>query len=375
MQCVKRTPLAILGTTAALLFSIAFVAGADQMRALPGTAPTAAAKPVVVAPAGLTPLPDLAFSYVSVENTTYPAGAAPQSLVVNNVIPSASSGVNKAPNPCGRSFTFPLQLIVKNIGQADFVPKGSAQAVSVTIGQWGGAKDLVKLPVTASQTMNFNVTLPTGKYLLNADIDLHNGVAEARADNNKLSWPLEVKCEVKAGAVMAPAFPAGTPSASIPTPKTLLPEIIADGGGMQIGGQFTAFANAIPVSVRSAQMMPTASSPTACRFSGKFQLKNTGGGAASMFDVYTMADSQQGVRSMNTGYSIPGMAPGEIYSQSFLLDLAPDTYSVILVIDPNHKLKQATQDVKKYLVKIKANCGSAGFGGGVQKMMTPAAPK
>lgn len=79
-----------------------------------------------------------------------------------------------------------------------------------------------------------------------------------------------------------------------------------------------------------------------------------------MFDVYTMADSQHGVRLMNTSYSIPGMAAGASYSQSFQLDLAPDIYSVILVIDPYHKLKQATQNAKKYLMKkIKASCDGA----------------
>ena len=211
--------------------------------------------------------------------------------------------------------------------------------------------------------------------MLNADINLHNEVAEARTDNNKLSWPLEVKCEVQSNAMMVPVFPHAAPSASILAPKTMLPEIVADGGGMQIGGQFVAYTNATPVSVRSTDMMPTASSPSSCRFVGKFQIKNIGGAAAPMFDVNTMADSQHGVRSNSVGYGIPGIDPGKSYSQDFYLDLAPDTYSVILEIDPHHKLKQATQNPKKYLVKINANCGSAALGGGVKQRLTPAAQK
>ena len=175
-----------------------------------------------------------------------------------------------------------------------------------------------------------------------------------------------------ANATVAPALHPGAPASAIPTPRTLMPEIIAE--GMTISGMFTAFNNGNPVNVRSTVMMPTASSPSACRFSGTFQLKNTGGGAAPMFDVYTMADSQHGVRSMKTGYSIPGMAAGASYTQSFQLDLAPDTYSVILDVDPDHKLKQATQNPRKYLVKINASCGTTSIGGGVRKKPAPYIP-
>ncbi len=175
-----------------------------------------------------------------------------------------------------------------------------------------------------------------------------------------------------ANTAVAPAFHPGAPSPTVPTPRTLMPEIVAD--GMTIGGIFMAFTNGNPVNVRSTLMMPTASSPSACRFSGTFQLKNTGGGAAPMFDVSMMADSQQGVRSNNTGYSISGMAAGASYTQSIQLDLAPDTYSVILDVDPYHKLKQSTQAAKKYLVKINASCGTTSIGGGVRKKPAPYIP-
>jgi hypothetical protein len=397
MQRNRNFQLTTQGITAVLLFGMTFGAGAEQMRALPGTAPTTAVKPVGVSPAtvqlpavqlpvpGAVPkpikglagappplgfkLPDLAFSWVTVEKTTYLVGAVPQPLVVNNVLQSESSGAMKAPNPCNRPFTFPLQLIVKNIGQANFLPKDSSQAVGVTIGPWNSATNLSKLLVpTDSQVMDFSVTLPPGKYMLDASIDLHNGVAEARTDNNKLSWPLEVKCEVKA-ATMALALPHDAPSASIPTPKTMLPDIVAEGGGMQIAGKFLAASNGPPVSVWSTQMMPTASSPSACRFGGSFKLMNTGSGAAPMFDAYAKVLSEQGVTLDSTGYSIPGLAIGESYSQSFSFDLAPGTYKVVLDIDPNHKIK--TKVPHQYIVHIKTNCGTAPIGGGVKQKPLP----
>jgi hypothetical protein len=193
----------------------------------------------------------------------------------------------------------------------------------------------------------------------------------AGADQMMRAMPGDAPAMAAKPVVVAPAIPSGTPATSIATPRTLLPEIVADGGGLTIGGQPVAFTNSNPVSIRSTTMMPTAASPSACRFVGSFQLKNTGAGVAPTFDVQTMADSQQGVRSMKTGYMIPGMLPGASYPENFYLDLAPGIYSVILVIDPEKKLQQSAQNPKKYLVKINANCGPAPLGGGVQKKRFP----
>jgi hypothetical protein len=152
------------------------------------------------------PLPDLAFSFVSVQKTTYYVSGAPRSIVLTEV-PAAGQG-----GACTQPYAFPLQLIVKNIGQADFVPKNSFQAVGVNVGPWNSATDLVTLHKGASQVMNFNVSLAPGKYLLQARIDLHNGVAEARSDNDTLNWPLEVRCDTRAAArapIPRPALATG----------------------------------------------------------------------------------------------------------------------------------------------------------------------
>ena len=274
MQRINHFKSATQAISAVLLFGIAYAAGADQMmRALPsvqstaapsvvqpGTAPTAVpvtqppgtpVKPMSqgavgisasgmklpqqtnsnIAKPGQTLLPDLTFSSVKVGQTTYEGLNDPQPIIVNNFVtppPSNTTRPGGLPSDdlgkvpylgCLGAFTFPLQLHVRNIGQADFVPKDSFQVVGVTIGPWNSAKDIIKLPATAAQTehvkrfgmqqgqtMSFSVTLPPGKYMLNASIDLHNGVAEVRTDNNKLSRPLEVRCEEKADTVMAPAI-------------------------------------------------------------------------------------------------------------------------------------------------------------------------
>lgn len=198
-----------------LPFIVALSAGAQTP---PVTrAPTA----VAPAPAPITPpspmahaqapiqrakLPDLAFSSVSVNNTNHVVGATRVSaLVVDHVFPPAPAGAKPQQyNPCNRSFTFPVVLVVKNIGTADFVPLGSAQAVGLDIGTFNSAKDLIKLTPGATQSMSFSVTLPPGNYTLDAMIDLHGQVAESNANNDKLSWPLKVTCEVRSSVTTAP---------------------------------------------------------------------------------------------------------------------------------------------------------------------------
>lgn len=184
--------------------------------------------------------------------------------------------------------------------------------------------------------------------------------------------PVQQANPVGAAPLLQPGPPpvATAPSKVIAAPL-LLPEIVA-GSGLVIGGKSATFTNATPVNINSTVMMPTAATPNTCRFAGKFDLKNTGNGAAPMFDVFTMADSSaRGDRSNKTGYSIPGMAPGANYSQNFSLDLQPGIYGVILDIDPYHKLKQASSASKKYLAWINVSCGAAPIGGGVKKKPAP----
>ena len=217
MQHIKNVRLATQAITAVVLLIFSCAAGADQMmRALPGTTPATApaAKPVVVAPAGLPLSPDLTFSFVTVEQTTYNAQAGTRSIVVRNLVAQPLSSHKKGEasrKQCNQSITFPLQLIVKNIGQADYVPflgvrlgpnPARAHSLGVHIGPWGSEKDIIRLRTGESQAMNFNVTLPPGSYTLDATVVSAAMVEEARTDNNKLAWPLEVKCERNPGMMV-----------------------------------------------------------------------------------------------------------------------------------------------------------------------------
>jgi len=182
--------------------------------------PAAGAAPALMVARG-TPLPDLAFSFVSVQMRTYTVTGTATSIVVEDPLAGASA------DACSKPYSFPIQLIVKNVGQATFVAKDSLTAVGVSIGGWNSAKDLKTLKKGDSQVMDFNVSVPPGKYALQANINLHNAVAESRSDNDSLSWPLELKCDVRVKApprLVAPAIGAGRgtsermPAQRVPVP-------------------------------------------------------------------------------------------------------------------------------------------------------------
>ena len=219
MRRIDRRHLANHRTAASLLFAVACSAGAQAgvaraPVAAPATAPAPAPMPSAaavsrgVAPA--QPVPDLAFSFVVVDNVSHSVGGAAPTLVVTRIVqPAASNASRQAVNPCSQSIAFPLQLTVKNVGGALFKPLSSAQAVGVQIGPWGAAKDLVTLAVSGSQTMSFTATVPPGHYTLSATIDLHGQVAEARTDNKTLNWPLEVRCQLSNNMAAAPSPATG----------------------------------------------------------------------------------------------------------------------------------------------------------------------
>lgn len=196
MNRVQTSVLAVVVLNCAYL-GTAQAANIGAPGAAPGASRSAAAAPA------RTALPDLAFSSVTVQAWTHLVSRNPQPIIVYEAPSPAGRQPGQGASECNRAMTFPVQLSVRNIGQAEFITKGSAQAVGVSVGPWNSARDLANLAPGASQLMSFNVTLPPGQYMLQAMIDLHGQVAESRSDNNSLSWPLEVKCE--SGAVIAPA--------------------------------------------------------------------------------------------------------------------------------------------------------------------------
>ncbi len=188
-----------------------------------------------------------------------------------------------------------------------------------------------------------------------------------------------------AGAPVSRALgPAATkPSyATAPAPITRLPDIVADGGGVNIAGRMAPFNGS--VAINSMTMEPLTPIQRArsrngdqpCRFIGSFRLKNVGSGSAGAtgFDVYTWVEQPQGPqvgKISDTGYGIPDMHPGATYSQNFSFDLLPGSYVFWLSIDPMHRLKQATPGARQYHVQLNASCGIAGM----QRMRVPAGIK
>lgn len=178
---------------------------AAQAATLGAVGPAVKSGPTATMVAG-TPSPNLVFSFVTVQRTTYPVTSASRSVVVYDHQRDA--------NACQQPFSFPLQLIVKNIGP-DFTPRRDVpQNAAASILPYfadNNRVDLHALRRGESQAMNFNVSMPPGRYTLWARI----------LDKVLLNWPLEVKCDTRSLApalVPAPASNGGFGSKR-PTPQ------------------------------------------------------------------------------------------------------------------------------------------------------------
>jgi hypothetical protein len=163
------------------------------------------------APPSITPLPTLGFSYVSFPGGAFPVTGTPHTIVLYEVARPLRPG---GPAECNRPLTFALELSVHNAGPGDFIRNktyGDWEVVNVNIGSWSG---IAKLPASinarSTQAMNFNVTLPPGRYTLLAKISLGDAGAELRSTNNTLNWPLDVKCSTTMTAP-APIHGLGVP--------------------------------------------------------------------------------------------------------------------------------------------------------------------
>jgi hypothetical protein len=131
-----------------------------------------------------------------------------------------------------------------------------------------------------------------------------------------------------------------------------LPEVIIDGGGMQIGGKFVAFGNTIPVSINSPK----------CNFPFQFPLKNIGAGKADNFAISIKVNSENDQNlAMNAPVGGLSLEPGAIYTETHngtgLNLVSGFAYNFTVQIDSEHKLKQATP-ARTYSASFKISCGS-----------------
>lgn len=210
-----RPPSAALGSARGVQ-----TIGPESTMSASGSRPVAAgAKPALMTAHG-SPLPALTFTIVSVQNRTYPVTGAPNSIIVEDPPAGRNAGA------CSQAFSFPVQLIVKNVGQADFNPGITWAAVVAHVGNWSDVKHFTTLHKGESQVMNFNVSVPPGKYALQAAVTLPKDMSVSHSDNPSLSWPLDVICdfrEVTPSRLAPPASSGRASASSMPAPHALMP--------------------------------------------------------------------------------------------------------------------------------------------------------
>ena len=130
------------------------------------------------------------------------------------------------------------------------------------------------------------------------------------------------------------------------------PEVIVDGGGVQIGGNFVAFGNTTPVNINSS----------VCSFPFQFPLKNIGAGKAENFAIAMKMKSEKDQSlALNAPVGNLSLEPGASYTETHngagLNLVSGITYNFTVQIDSEHKLKQATP-ARTYSASFKTSCGS-----------------
>jgi len=213
-----RPPSAALGSARGVQ-----TIGPQSTMSASGSRPIAAGANSALMTAHGSLLPALTFTIVSAQKRTYPVTGTPNSIIVEDPPAGRNAGA------CSQPFSFPLQLIVKNVGQADFDPGITWAAVVAHVGSWSDFRHFTTLHKGESQVMNFDVSVPPGKYALQASITLHKGFAVSPSDNPDLSWPLEVVCDLRAvepSRLAPPASAGGTgATSSTPAPHALVPTV------------------------------------------------------------------------------------------------------------------------------------------------------
>jgi hypothetical protein len=145
---------------------------------------------------------------------------------------------------------------------------------------------------------------------------------------------------------------APAPAANAVLAPALVPEIIIDGGGIQIGGKLVPFNNATPVSVSSSS----------CSLPFQFPLKNIGGKGLSFTISMKMKSeqNQSSVLDMNLGglSLAPGASYTETHNGSGLNLVSGTTYRFTVDTDSEHNMRKDISRGHIYSVRFTASCGS-----------------
>ena len=164
---------------------------------------------------------------------------------------------------------------------------------------------------------------------------------------------------------------AGRPgsAASTAAPQALLPDVMLEGGGVNIGSAYLPYVSSGAPTLHSSVMInsPNGRSGVGCRFPISFRLKNMGGAPTPYsFDVYfsiiqgpPFVPGQPAITSV--GFAMNRLNPGGIGSENSGFDILPGSYGFRLTVDPQHRFKQAGPSDRAWLFAFKVTCGSGVF--------------
>lgn len=181
------------------------LAGVFMSVAQAGTPGTVSGNRTVVQSPLTSRSPNLVFTGLTVNHAEYGTGHMMGASIKVRYYstPSFGSGEKaRQDSVCNRPYSFPLQLLVENSGQADYIPKGPGESVTINIGTWNAVMPLKTLAVGKIQTYDFTPVLPSGSYVLQAHINTsQNSPAASKVPQvHDLSWPLNVVCDTRAAA-------------------------------------------------------------------------------------------------------------------------------------------------------------------------------
>jgi hypothetical protein len=161
----------------------------------------------------------------------------------------------------------------------------------------------------------------------------------------------------------------GSSAASTAAPEAVLPDVLLEGGGVNIGSTYLPYVSSGPPTVHSTVMInsPNGTRGLGCRFPVSFRLKNVGGSPTpSSFDVYfsiiqgpPFAMGEPVITSV--GFAMNQLNPGAIGSENSGFDILPGSYGFRLSVDPHHRFKQAGPPDRAWLFAFKVTCGNGVF--------------
>jgi hypothetical protein len=365
---------------AVLLSSCSFVAGADQMmRALPAPA---APQPVAALPSvqqTITP---------AVSPTVNPSGQTTKPMSLSGPAVPVSQKQMAPPTPGTGTAKGPIDSS-KYVCPDDGTPKiffmqtkdsreivgigttlhendslfffgcnfGKSQGYIGMVLSSNPSKGLTLIPIGWSENTILEVHLnhmtavqqKTGPYQMKIVAFKANGQRMENLSSEQFYFMNEKAPSARVPAATVKQGPLSPVATVMQGP---LPEVIIDGGGMQIGGKFVSFGNTTPVSINSA----------VCSFPFQFPLKNIGAGKADNFTISMKMKSEKDQSlALNAPVGNLSLEPGASYTETHngagLNLVSGITYNFTVQIDSEHKLKQATP-ARTYSVSFITSCGT-----------------